>query len=69
MILHNIKPTMKRKKARIMRHSTYIASDIPRNLTTFRAETNMNLYSPDKLIALPMLYILADKTAQANVMH
>jgi hypothetical protein len=69
MNLHNIKPTIKCKRARIMRHPTNIAGNIPRNLPTLRTKTNIDFHPTNKLILLPRLNILTNKTPQRNIMH
>src|SRR5665647_298655 len=69
MILNDVKPTMKRQQTSIMTHTAHVAGNIPRNLTTLRAKANMNLNPTHKLILLPTLNILTNKTPQRNVMH
>ena len=63
------KPTVKCQQTRVMAHAADVTGEVSADFAALRPKTNMNLYSPNKLILLPMLDILADKTAQANVMH
>ena len=51
-----------------MAHAANVTGEVSADFAALRTKANMNLYAPNKLILLKVLDILADKTAQANVM-